>query len=80
MKNKAVGYWLNGEGYEYEFAYCSVCGRMEYAGWDTNSEAEEQITEFHKEHKYCPNCGTRMEGGKYQKKIRREKRQRGKRR
>ena len=59
------GFWINGKNYEYEFAYCSRCGHMEHAGWDSHKEAREKIGEFYKEYQYCPNCGAKMEGGGY---------------
>ena len=49
-------------GPEYEFAYCSHCGHMEHAGWDTHSEAAEKIGDFHEEYKFCPHCGAQMKG------------------
>ena len=59
------GVWENGTDYEYEFAYCSVCGRMQYAGWDSHKEAKEKIEGFHEEYKFCPSCGAKMTGGQY---------------
>jgi hypothetical protein len=59
------GVWENGKGFEYEFAYCSVCGRMQYAGWDSHKEAKEKIENFHEEYKFCPGCGAKMTGGRY---------------
>lgn len=63
--SESKGRWLNGKDYEYEFAYCSKCGRMQWAGWDTHQQAKEKIGEFYKEFKFCPNCGSEMEGGEY---------------
>lgn len=48
-------------GMEYEFAYCSHCGRMQFADWDSSSEADEKIGTFHEEYPYCPGCGCKME-------------------
>ena len=62
---EAKGQWLNGNEYEYEYAYCSECGRMQWAGWDSHSDAREKIGDFHKEYKFCPGCGAKMEGGCY---------------
>ena len=61
------GKWMNGRGYEYEYAYCSECGRMQFAGWDTHKQAEENIESFACDYKYCPCCGAKMEGGVYVK-------------
>lgn len=63
--SESKGRWLNGKDYEYEFAYCSKCGRMQWAGWDTHQQAKEKIGEFYKEFKFCPSCGNEMEGGEY---------------
>lgn len=49
-------------GAEHEFAYCSHCGHQQWANWDTYREASENIVEFHKEYKFCPNCGFEMKG------------------
>lgn len=49
-------------GGEYEFAYCSHCGHQQWASWDSHQEAMENIGEFHKEYKFCPNCGFEMKG------------------
>jgi hypothetical protein len=49
-------------GAEYEYAYCSHCGRQQWASWDSYREAIENIGEFHKEYKFCPNCGFEMKG------------------
>lgn len=57
--------WLNGDDYEYEFAYCSACGRMQYADWNSHAEAKEKIGEFHNDYKFCPGCGAKMVGGRY---------------
>ena len=57
--------WLNGKNFEYDFAYCSKCGHMQYAGWDTHLDAREKIADFHNEYQYCPSCGAMMEGGEY---------------
>ena len=57
--------WLNGKHYECEFAYCSKCGRMEWAGWTTHNRAKEKVVDFFKDYKFCPECGSEMEGGEY---------------
>lgn len=49
-------------GAEYECAYCSHCGHQQWASWDSYREAVENIGEFHKEYKFCPNCGFEMKG------------------
>jgi hypothetical protein len=49
-------------GAEYEFAYCSHCGHQQWASWDSWREAVENIGEFCKEYKFCPNCGFKMKG------------------
>lgn len=49
-------------GVEYEYAYCSHCGHQQWASWDSHREAIENIREFHKEYKFCPNCGFEMKG------------------
>jgi rRNA maturation endonuclease Nob1 len=49
-------------GAEYEFAYCSHCGHQQWASWDSWREAVENIEEFCKEYKFCPNCGFKMKG------------------
>ena len=64
-KAMAKGKWKNGTDYEYEFAYCSVCGRMQWAGWDSHQDAKEKVGNFHEEYKFCPGCGAAMEGGCY---------------
>ena len=61
------GQWNNGTDYEYEFAYCSKCGRMVFAGWNSHAEAREKVVNFHETYKYCPGCGAKMEGGRYVK-------------
>ena len=63
--SESKGRWLNGKDYEYAFAYCSKCGHMQWAGWDTHQQAKEKIGEFYKEFKFCPECGSEMEGGEY---------------
>lgn len=47
-------------GCEYEFAYCSKCGRQEFAGWNSTYESINKIGEFSKDYRYCPWCGARM--------------------
>lgn len=64
-KEQREGEWLNGDDNEYEFAYCSVCGRMQYADWNSHAEAKEKIGEFHKDYQFCPGCGAKMVGGRY---------------
>ena len=59
------GYWINGPENEYEFAYCSECDHMQWAGWDSHAEAKEKIGDFYKEYRYCPHCGAKMKGGLY---------------
>lgn len=49
-------------GAEHECAYCSHCGHQQWASWDSYREAVENIGEFHKEYKFCPNCGFEMKG------------------
>ena len=61
------GKWENGTMYEYEYAYCSECGRMQWAGWYTHKQAEEEIELFADNYRFCPGCGTEMEGGVYVK-------------
>ncbi len=61
------GKWKNGTLYEYEYAYCSECGRAQWAGWDTHKQAEEEIESFADNYRFCPGCGTEMEGGVYVK-------------
>ena len=62
-----TGKWMNGRNYEYEYAYCSECGRAQWAGWDTHKQAEESIESFADNYRYCPGCGAKMEGGVYVK-------------
>ena len=59
------GVWENGTGFEYEFAYCSVCGRMEFADFNSHADAKKKIKHFHEEYKFCPGCGAKMTGGRY---------------
>ena len=61
------GKWENGTMFEYEYAYCSECGRMQWAGWDSHKQAEENIESFANNYKFCPGCGAEMEGGVYVK-------------
>ena len=63
--SESKGRWLNGKDYEYAFAYCSKCGHMQWAGWDTHKQAEKNIESFARYYKFCPNCGSEMEGGEY---------------
>ena len=65
--SESKGRWLNGKDYEYAFAYCSKCGRMQWAGWDTHKQAEKNIESFAHYYKFCPSCGAEMEGGLYVK-------------
>lgn len=62
-----TGKWMNGMKYEYEFAYCSECGRTQWADWDSHKQAEESIGSFADDYRYCPGCGAKMEGGVYVK-------------
>lgn len=61
------GKWKSGRGYEYEYAYCSACGRMQWADWNSHKEAEDNIEAFADNYKFCPGCGAKMEGGIYVK-------------
>ena len=61
------GRWKNGKNYEYEYAYCSECGRMQWAGWDSHRQAEDNIKSFADDYRFCPGCGTEMKGGEYVK-------------
>ena len=61
------GMWKNGRSYEYEYAYCSECGRMQWAGWDSHRQAEDNIKSFADDYRFCPGCGAEMEGGEYVK-------------
>lgn len=47
-------------GCEYEFAYCSNCGRQEYAGWNSTAESIDKISKFNESYRYCPWCGAKM--------------------
>ena len=62
-----TGKWLNGKQYEYEYAYCSECGRIEWAGWESHREAKDRVGHFAEIYRYCPGCGAKMEGGEYVK-------------
>lgn len=50
-RKQSVGEWISNElgGYKYAF-YCSECGWVD--GYPFNDR-----------HKFCPNCGAKMEGG-----------------
>lgn len=50
--------WTTNGGYE--FAGCSNCGHLQYAGWDSRAEQAEKIGDFHELYKFCPNCGAQM--------------------
>ena len=65
VMKRETGIWLNGDDYEYESAYCSKCGHMEHADWDSHAEAKADVEDFYQVYKYCPNCGTQMTGGRY---------------
>ncbi len=65
LQPRRNGKWENGTEYEYEYAYCSECGRMQWAGWDTHKQARENIESFADKYRYCPGCGAEMEGGVY---------------
>lgn len=67
-KRQLAAIWINGDDYEYEFAYCSRCGRKEYAGWNTHAEAKDKVEHFHEDYRYCPGCGAHMMGGHYREK------------
>ena len=67
FKPPFMGKWLNGKNYEYDFAYCSACGRMQWVGWNSHKEAEEKVENFAENYRYCPGCGAKMEGGEYVK-------------
>lgn len=62
-----TGRWENGTKYEYEYAYCSACGHMQWADWDSHRQAEESIESFAENYRFCPSCGAKMEGGVYVK-------------
>lgn len=62
-----TGKWENGREYEYEYAYCSACGHMQWADWDSHMQAEEHIEDFAEVYRFCPSCGAKMEGGVYVK-------------
>lgn len=55
------GEWLNIEG-DYTFAACSICETAYEVA--TEEEAEKGLWDaFMCSHRYCPNCGAKMDGG-----------------
>ena len=66
-ENTRIGVWKNGTDFEYEYAYCSVCGRMQWAGWCSHKEAKENVESFYADYRYCSGCGAKMKGGQYVK-------------
>ena len=44
---------------EYEYAFCSVCGKSVWMGFDTTEQARNSWDEEHL-YAYCPHCGTKM--------------------
>ena len=52
------GYWFLTEP---EYLNCSVCGDSYYTGIETLSMALDHL-EFAGGHKFCPNCGAKMDG------------------
>ena len=52
------GYWFLTEP---EYLNCSVCGNSYYTGIETLSMALDHL-EFAGGHKFCPNCGAKMDG------------------
>ena len=54
------GYWFLTEP---EYLNCSVCGNSYYTGIETLSMALDHL-EFAGGHKFCPNCGAKMDGAK----------------
>lgn len=42
-ERRGVGEWINGDEFDYEFAYRSACVRMEHAGWHTRKEATSEV-------------------------------------
>lgn len=45
---------------EYEFFYCSNCGKSYYTGCESTKEAEEKLAANETYH-YCPYCGAIMD-------------------
>jgi len=52
---KKTGYW---QFIKYDCACCSVCGKLEWAPFDTTAQAVEEWKELDT---YCPHCGAKME-------------------
>ena len=63
---RQTGKWIiNGIEYSEAYSYklncsCSVCG-YETVFYDTESTTKPCLAKANYVHKYCPNCGTRME-------------------
>lgn len=47
---------------EVEYLNCSVCGEAYYTGIQTWSAAQDNL-KYAGGHKFCPNCGAKMDGG-----------------
>lgn len=48
---------------EYEYFYCSLCGRAYYNGCDSTIEAKSKLNSGNY-YPYCPFCGAQMSGNK----------------
>lgn len=56
------GEWLNLTG-DWRIAECSSCGQF-YTISHNGQSKKKWFDGFCKAHKYCPNCGAKMDGGK----------------